>query len=83
MKVEKGRMVINENGEAWQCLYEDGRSTAYGWGPLETGDLYDRYCRKPADITYSGSHYVPELRKRGRVVEVERRTDVTVISNKP
>lgn len=75
MKVERGVMVM-KGGKAWGVIYEDGRSTEYGWMAPEDAPIHDpKYCKKPTDVTYQGSHHIPEL-KKGQLVHVERRTEV-------
>lgn len=81
MKIERGVMVM-KNGKAWGVIYEDGHSTAYGWMDPESAPIHNpQYCKKPSDVTYRDSHYTAEL-NTGELVMVERRTEVTVLSNK-
>jgi len=78
MKIEKGVMVMKD-GKAWGVVYQDGRETNYGWVQLEDAPIHDpRFCKRPEDVTYEGSHYTAELRT-GKVVNVERRTTVEVV----
>ena len=75
MKIETGVMVMKD-GKAWGITYEDGHSTSYGWMAPEDAPIHDpRYCKKPEDVTYRESHYIAELRT-GKLVHVERRTEV-------
>ena len=77
MKVETGVMVM-KNGKAWGIVYKDGHSTAYGWIAPEDANISDpKYCKQPIDLTYKGSYLEDELRT-GRLVAVERRTEVIV-----
>jgi hypothetical protein len=76
--IERGVMVM-KNGKAWQVLFEDGRSTEYGWGAPETARIHHPdYCKEPTDVTYKSSPYIEELRK-GKIVMVERETVVRVL----
>ena len=80
MKIERGVMVM-KNGKAWGVVYEDGQSTSYGWMDSESAPIHDpKYCKKPTDVTYQGSHYTREL-ETGALVMVERRTEVIVLPN--
>lgn len=80
MKIERGVMVMKD-GKAWGVEYADGRHTEYGWIAPEDAPIHDpRYCRRPSDVTYPGSHYTAEL-STGELVMVERRTEVTVLSS--
>ena len=84
MRVERGVMVLNNNNEAFQELYADGRETVEGFGPIETGKIHDpKYCRTPECVVWSGHHKRKQLKRDGRVVHVVRRTDVTILPNKP
>ena len=72
-RVEEGVMVMKD-GKAWGCLYEDGRSTEYGWmDPTEKKVRFSdgRFVTSPTDFTYPGSHYFNEL-KTGNIVRVKR-----------
>lgn len=72
----KKTTVVEKDGEYWGVQYEDGYCTEYGWGPFENASFHDRrYCKKPEDATYKGSHYVNELRK-GRLLDVVIKTTV-------
>ena len=82
MKIERGVMVM-KNGKAWGVVYEDGHSMSYGWIDPESAPIHDpKFCTKPTDVTWQGSHYATEL-STGELVMVERRTEVTVLSNNP
>lgn len=62
--IKESGVVAELNGKYWGIQYEDGRSTSCGFGPIEKADIRDpKYCEKPTDMTYRGSHYVGELRK--------------------
>ena len=77
MKIEKGVMVMKD-GKAWGITYEDGRSTAYGWIAPEDAPIHNpEFCKNPEDVTYKNSYLIPELRT-GKLVFVERRTEVIV-----
>ncbi len=79
MKVERGVMVMKD-GKAWGIVYEDGHSTSYGWMAPEDAPIHNpKFVRRPEDVTYRGSHQVPELRT-GRLVHVERVTEVRIVS---
>lgn len=79
MKIETGVMVMKD-GKGWGETYADGHSTSYGWMEPEDAPIRDpRYCTKPTDATWAGSHYVDEL-KTGTIVKVERRTEVKELS---
>ena len=80
-KVESGVMLMKE-GLAWGVTYEDGQSTAYGWmNPADSGAMVmdPSYCKRVTDATYKGSYLIPEL-KKGKLVHVERVTEVFVTS---
>ncbi len=75
MKIETGVMVIRD-GRAWGVLYEDARETNYGWVPIEDGMIKDPlYCKKPTDMTYRGGS-VEAVLSTGKLVHVERRTEI-------
>lgn len=75
MKIERGVMLVKD-GMGWGVVYEDGRSTSYGWMPIESAPIHDpQFCKKPSDVTYSGDHNLPEIRK-GKLIHVIRRTTV-------
>ena len=59
------RGVVGEfGGKFWGIQYEDGHSTSYAFGPIENARMSDpKYCTRPIDMTYKGSHYVSELSK--------------------
>lgn len=68
-----------KDGKAWGKTYEDGHATCFDWMAPEDAPMSDpKYCKKPTDVTYEGSHYFDEL-KTGEVVAVERKTTVTII----
>ena len=76
-RVEEGVMVMKD-GKAWGCLYEDGRSTEYGWmGPAGKKVILSdgEFVTAPTDFTYASSHYFNEL-KTGKIVKVKRITIV-------
>ena len=76
-RIEVGVMVM-KNGKAWGIEYEDGHSTSYGWiDPTKAPIHNPKHCTKTTDVTYSGSHYIKEL-KTGKLVMVERKTIVTI-----
>jgi hypothetical protein len=78
MKIEKGVMVMKD-GKAWGKTYEDGRCTEFGWMDPEDAEIHNPdFVKKPADLTYKGSHHTEELSK-GKVVRVERRTEVVIV----
>lgn len=78
MKVERGVMAMKD-GKAWGKTYEDGRFTYYGWMEPEDAPIHNpKFCKKPTDVTWEGSHYVDEL-KTGELVEVERVTEVKIL----
>lgn len=77
MKVETGVMVM-KGGKAWGITYKDGQSTSYGWMDPEDAPIHDpEYCKKPTDVTYSGSYLINEL-KTGKLVKVKRTTMVEI-----
>lgn len=78
MKTETGVMIMKD-GKAWGVVYEDGRSTSYGWMDPEDAPIHDpKYCTKTTDATYQGSHYTKEL-LMGKLVSVERTTTVKIM----
>jgi len=78
MKIEKGVMVV-KGGKAWGETQSDGHSTSYGWVDVESAPIHDPHsCKKPTDVTYSGSHMIPEL-LTGEVVHVVRTTTMRVL----
>jgi hypothetical protein len=80
MKIERGVMVM-KGGKAWGKTWDDGYSTSYGWVCAEDAPIHDpTSCKKPTDVTYKGSHYTAEL-NTGKLVMVERRTEVVVLEN--
>lgn len=79
MKTEKGVMLMKGEQLAWGIVYEDGRSTSYGWIPPENAPIHDpRFCKKLSDITYRGNHNMSEM-KKGKLVHVVRTTKVSVV----
>lgn len=87
-RVELGVMVMHKGGvygmegRAWGETYCDGQSTSYGWLPAShpKAEVHDpRYCTKPTDVTYEGSHYASELKKNGTLKKVRRVTKVEVL----
>jgi hypothetical protein len=82
MKIESGVMVM-KGGMAWGIKYSDGKSTETGWVAPEDAPIYDpRFCRRPSDATYQGSPDEEELRN-GKLVHVERRTEVIIHEENP
>jgi hypothetical protein len=78
MKIEEGVMVVKD-GKGWGIIYEDGRSTEYGWMAVESAPIHDpEYCKKPTDVTYQGSYLIPRLQE-GKLVKVVRKTTVEFI----
>lgn len=70
--IEEGVAVMCD-GKYWGKLYEDGHSTSFGYGNIGAANIADpEFCKRPQDMTYSGSHYVDEL-KRGKLVKIRRR----------
>lgn len=75
MKVETGVMVMKD-GKAWGAVYEDGRSTVYGWIEPERAPIHDpKFCKHPTSVTWQNSPYIKEL-KGATVVHVTRKTTV-------
>ena len=75
--IETGVMVMKD-GKAWGVTYSDGHSTAYGWvdpASAAAGIHDPEFCKRPTDVTYSGSPYCQEL-ATATLVEVERKTIV-------
>jgi hypothetical protein len=67
-------VVIELDGKFWGLIHDDGRSTSYGWGPLQKAQICDpKYCKQPTDATYPGSHYEKELR-RSRLLPARKTT---------
>lgn len=59
--VETG-VVAELDGGFFGIQYEDGRSTSYGFGPIEKATIREpRFCRKPTDMTWRDSHMVEPL----------------------
>lgn len=78
MKIERGVMVI-KNGRAWGKVYEDGRSTEYGWMCLEDAPIRDpKYCHKPQDVTHRGDVRGRKELADASLVWVTRRTEVLI-----
>jgi hypothetical protein len=76
-RIESGVMIMKD-GKAWGVAYSDGQTTAYGWVTPEQATIHDpKHLVKPTDATWQGSGYADELRK-GKIVHVERRTQVIV-----
>jgi len=72
---------LMKDGKAWGVAWEDGHSTSYGWIAPEDAPIHNpEFCKRPEDVTYKNSHYVEELRA-GKVVHVERRTEVIFKAN--
>jgi hypothetical protein len=70
--------MVMKNGKAWGVAYEDGHSTEYGWvDPAEAKISDPRYCKRPKDMTYRGSHLEKEL-STGEIVKVVRKTTVEI-----
>lgn len=68
MKTIKDIYVIQYGDKFWGTQYADGHSTSEGYGPIEKAKIVNpKYCLRPEDATYRGSHYVKELRK-GKIV---------------
>lgn len=77
-KREIGVMVMKD-GLAWGKVYEDGRSTEYGWINPADAKIYDsKFCTNTTDVTYQGSYLIDEL-KKGVLVHVERITQVNIL----
>jgi hypothetical protein len=80
MKIERGVMVMKD-GKAWGKVHEDGHSTSYWWMVPESAQIHNpMFCKKPTDVTWTGSHYEKEL-STGKLVTVERRTEVVIITD--
>ena len=78
MRVEKGVMVLKD-GKAWGVKLEDERSTEFGWISPEFAPIHDpEFCKKTTDVTYRDSPYIEELEK-GELVQVERKTIMSVV----
>jgi hypothetical protein len=78
VKREEG-LLLMKGDKAWGIVYEDGRSTSYGWMNPADAPLHNpKFCTKPSDVTYDGDYNLPEIRK-GRLVPVVRETVVRVI----
>jgi len=75
-KIEEG-VVVEYNGKYWGTEYEDGNSRSEGWVLIDEAKISDpRFLTKPEDLTYTGSHYISEL-KKGKLVKVKRITNIT------
>ena len=78
MKTETGVMVMKD-GKGWGIVYEDGRSTSYGWMDPEDAPIHDPdSCTKTTDVTWKDSHHTEEL-LTGKLVSVERTTKVRIL----
>lgn len=88
-RYEEGAVVMYNGPDpslgnhAWGVVYADGQSTSYGWCPMVDTEKVKlsnpKYLTKPEDETYQGSHYIPELKKNGKVVKIRRTTTVEVL----
>lgn len=88
-RTEEGVVVMYNGPEqslknhAWGVIHADGHSTEYGWCPMaEVGSVKisnPEYLTSPEDVTYQGSHYIPELKKNGKVVRIRRTTTVEIM----
>jgi len=82
MKIETGVMVIKD-GRAWGKTYQDGRSTSYGWAPLEDAIIANpELCKKSTDMKPIGMlskacPYIYELFS-GNLVHVKRTTTIEI-----
>lgn len=57
-------MVAKLKNTFWGVQHDDGHSTTYGFGPIERAQVSGpKFCKRPEDMTYEGSHYVEELRE--------------------
>lgn len=75
LKIEKGVMVMKD-GKAWGIMYDDGKSTCYGWiEPIFAPIHNENFCKNTTDVTYKDSHYIDDL-KTAKLVKVERKTEV-------
>ncbi|MEO9497701.1 MAG: hypothetical protein ABJG42_24720 [Vibrio splendidus] len=54
--IEKEITVIEKNGKFWGVVYDDGKSTSYGWlDDIEQAGTHNkRYCEKPTDAVWEG-----------------------------
>lgn len=88
-RYEEG-VVVMYNGpdqslknHAWGLEYADGHATSYGWCPVTDTEKVKltnpEYLTSPEGVTYQGSHYIPELKKNGKVVRIRRTTTVEVL----
>jgi len=76
--ITKEGVVAELNGRYFGIQYEDGYSTAYGFGPIENATVRDtKWCRKPKDMTWPDSPYVEKL-KKSTLKPVQIRTVYTV-----
>ncbi len=88
-RYEEGAVVMYNGSDqslknhAWGLVYADGQSTSYGWCPVTDTEMVElsnpEYLTSPEGITYQGSHYIPELKKNGKVVRIRRTTTVEVL----
>ena len=77
MKIERGVMVMKD-GKAWGISYDDGRSKSYGWIDPEDALIHNpKHCKSVTAFTYQNSPDIAEL-KTGKLVSVERRTEVVL-----
>lgn len=61
--IESG-VVAELNGKFWGIQYEDGHSTSYGFGSISKAIISNpKFCKRPEDMTWKGSHYMKELRE--------------------
>ncbi len=78
--IKRGVMVMKD-GKAWGITYEDGHVRCYGWVEPVDAPIYNpQCCKQPTDVTWRGSPYTEEL-MTGKLVAVERRTEVTILLN--
>lgn len=78
MKIEEGVMVV-KGGMGWGVVYDDGRSTSYGWIDIEEAPIHNpTYCKSVTDVTYPNSPLIPKLLE-GKLVKVKRTTVVEII----
>ena len=70
-----------KDGKAWGETHSDGHSTCYGWMEPESAPIHNpKFCTKPTDVTYKGSHYTREL-ETAEIVHVKRKTTVEIVTN--
>lgn len=69
--IEEG-VVCELDGKYWGKQYQDGYSTAYGWGNIENARISDpKFCKIPEDMTYKGSPDA-EILARGRLIAIRK-----------